>query len=68
MSLFETCQMTPILVDGKDVMPEVNAVLSKIERFSKANDLKHIMAIGIGGSQLGPEYLAEALILMRNRE
>ena len=26
----------PILVDGKDVMPEVNAVLSKIRTFSKA--------------------------------
>ncbi len=65
-------QNKPILVDGKDVMPEVNAILSKIERFS--NDIhscklstvhckpfKHIMAIGIGGSQLGPEYLAEAL-------
>lgn len=54
-------QNDPILVDGKDVMSEVNSVLSKIERFTKANDLKHIMAIGIGGSQLGPEYLAEAL-------
>jgi glucose-6-phosphate isomerase len=52
---------SPILVDNKDVMPEVNAVLAKIEKFTKTNKLKHIMAVGIGGSQLGPEYLAEAL-------
>jgi glucose-6-phosphate isomerase len=61
----------PIMVDGKDVMPEVNAVLSKIESFSQevlsgkrtgvtGKRFRNILAIGIGGSYLGPEYLAES--------
>ena len=61
----------PILVDGRDVMPEVKAVLQKIKDFSEqvvdgkrtgftGKRFKNIVAIGIGGSYLGPEYLAEA--------
>jgi len=61
----------PILVDGKDVMPEVNGVLNKIKKFSEeihegkmlgvnGKRFANILAIGIGGSYLGPEYLAEA--------
>jgi len=61
----------PILVDGRDVMPEIKAVLQKIKDFSSkihsgeirgitGKPLKNIVAIGIGGSYLGPEYLAEA--------
>ncbi len=60
-----------IKVDGKDVMPEVNTVLKKIEIFSDEihsgkklgateKKIKNIVSIGIGGSYLGPEYLAEA--------
>lgn len=61
-----------IEVDGKDVMVEVKEVLDQIERFSKevlsgkrkgitGKKIKNIVAVGIGGSYLGPEYLAVAL-------
>jgi glucose-6-phosphate isomerase len=61
----------PVHVDGRDVMPEVNHVLEKIEQFSRkvhngewtgftGKRLRNVISIGIGGSQLGPEYLAEA--------
>ena len=63
---------TPVCVDGKDVMPEINAVLEKMERFS--NDLRggkwrgatgkkitDVVNIGIGGSDLGPKMVCEAL-------
>ncbi len=60
-----------ILVDGKDVIPDVHSVLAKIEKFTKeihdgtkrgatGKKLKNILAIGIGGSYLGPECLALA--------
>lgn len=40
--------------------PEVKEVLAKIKAFAGQNILNNIVAIGIGGSYLGPEYLAEA--------
>ncbi|MDR0723676.1 MAG: glucose-6-phosphate isomerase, partial [Endomicrobium sp.] len=62
----------PVYVDGKDVMPQINAVLSKMEKFS--NDLRNgkwtgftgkkitdVVNIGIGGSDLGPKMVCEAL-------
>lgn len=63
---------TPILVDGKDVMPEVNAVLAKMEKFSNAiisgewkgytgKEITDVVNIGIGGSDLGPVMVTEAL-------
>jgi glucose-6-phosphate isomerase len=62
----------PIFVDGKDVMPEVNLVLKKMRSFSEAvrsGDWKgysgkvitDIVNIGIGGSDLGPKMVCEAL-------
>jgi glucose-6-phosphate isomerase len=62
----------PILVDGKDVMPEVNAVLAKMRVFSEAvrsgrwkgytdKPITDIVNIGIGGSDLGPKMVCEAL-------
>jgi glucose-6-phosphate isomerase len=62
----------PILVDGKDVMPEVNAVLAKMRAFSEAvrsgawkgytgKPITDIVNIGIGGSDLGPKMVCEAL-------
>ena len=62
----------PIYVDGKDVMPDVNAVLAKIKSFSEAvrlgkfvghtgKKLTNIVNIGIGGSDLGPKMAVEAL-------
>ncbi|RZK91930.1 MAG: glucose-6-phosphate isomerase, partial [Pedobacter sp.] len=63
---------TPILVDGKDVMPEVNSVLAKMEKFSNAiisgdwkgytgKEITDVVNIGIGGSDLGPVMVTEAL-------
>jgi glucose-6-phosphate isomerase len=40
--------------------PEVKEVLEKVKKFSAQNKFNNIVAIGIGGSYLGPEYLAEA--------
>jgi glucose-6-phosphate isomerase len=62
----------PILVDGKDVMPEVNAVLAKMRGFTErirtgswrghtAKAITDIVNIGIGGSDLGPVMVTEAL-------
>ena len=56
---------TPILVDGKDVMPEVNGVLDKLKPFVESvrsgawkgftgKPITHVVNIGIGGSDLGP--------------
>ena len=63
---------TPVVVDGKDVMPDVNAVLDKIQTFSQkiisgewkgytAKRITDIVNIGIGGSDLGPVMVTEAL-------
>jgi glucose-6-phosphate isomerase len=63
---------TPILVDGKDVMPDVNGVLEKMKDFSgkvrsgawkgyTGKEIKDIVNIGIGGSDLGPVMVTEAL-------
>ncbi len=62
----------PILVDGKDVMPDVRAVLAKMRAFSDGiragtfrghtgKSITHIVNIGIGGSDLGPVMVTEAL-------
>lgn len=63
---------TPILVDGKDVMPDVNEVLEKMKIFSGKvisgtwkgytnKSITDIVNIGIGGSDLGPVMVTEAL-------
>jgi glucose-6-phosphate isomerase len=63
---------TPILVDGQDVMPEVNAVLERMRAFSRrvrsgewtghtGKRIRNIVNIGIGGSDLGPVMAYEAL-------
>ena len=62
----------PILVAGRDVMPGVNAVLAKMRAFSdrvRSGDWKgytdqaitDIVNIGIGGSDLGPKMVCQAL-------
>ncbi|MGE0588332.1 MAG: glucose-6-phosphate isomerase [Cyclobacteriaceae bacterium] len=62
----------PVLVDGKDVMPDVNKVLGQMERFSdelrsgawkgfSGKSITDIVNIGIGGSDLGPYMVCEAL-------
>lgn len=63
---------TPILVDGQDVMPEVNAVLARIADFSEqvrsgewrgftGQPITDVVNIGIGGSNLGPKMVCTAL-------
>src|ERR1700744_2419799 len=67
----------PILVDGKDVMPEVNAVLAHMRQFSEAirsgswkgytgKAITDVVNIGIGGSDLGPVMATEALKAYKN--
>ena len=62
----------PILVDGQDVMPEVNAVLQRMRDFSRrvrsgewkghtGKRIRNIVNLGIGGSDLGPVMAYEAL-------
>ena len=63
---------TPILADGKDVMPEINAVLAKMKTFTEkvrtgewkgfsGKAITDVVNIGIGGSDLGPYMVTEAL-------
>ena len=62
----------PVIVDGNDVMPAVNAVLNKMQDFSTrmisgdwrgytGAKISDIVNIGIGGSDLGPVMVTEAL-------
>jgi len=62
----------PIMVDGKDVMPDVNRVLEQMRGFTEAvrsgtwkgntgKPITDIVNIGIGGSDLGPVMVTEAL-------
>ncbi len=62
----------PIYVDGKDVMPDINKVLSKMRSFSDrvrsgewkgytGKAITDIVNIGIGGSSLGPKMVSSAL-------
>ena len=62
----------PVYSDGKDVMPDVKKVLRKMKKFSEdihdgkhrgytGKRIKYIVNIGIGGSDLGPLMVTEAL-------
>ncbi|MDQ6992153.1 MAG: glucose-6-phosphate isomerase [Mariprofundus sp.] len=62
----------PVMVEGKDVMPDVNRVLSRMREFTEAvrsgewlgstgKAITDIVNIGIGGSDLGPVMVTEAL-------
>lgn len=68
---------TPVLVDGKDVMPEVNAVIAKMKDFCQriisgewkgytGKAITDVINIGIGGSDLGPYMVTEALRPYKN--
>ena len=63
---------SPIFVDGADVMPLVNGVLARMKVFSKAvrngewlgysgKTITDVVNIGVGGSDLGPKMVCEAL-------
>ena len=64
--------VNPVIVDGKDVMPEVKAVFHQMKEFSAkllsgewkgytGKQITDIVNIGIGGSDLGPVMVTEAL-------
>ncbi len=68
---------TPVMVDGKDVMPEVNTVLAKMKDFCRniisgewkgytGKSITDVVNIGIGGSDLGPYMVTEALRPYKN--
>ena len=61
-----------VLVDGKDVMPQINEVLEQMKAFSEkvisgewkgfsGKEITDVVNIGIGGSDLGPVMVTEAL-------
>ena len=61
-----------VYVDGADVMPEIKTVLEKMKKFSNrvrsgewlgftGKKIRHVVNIGIGGSDLGPVMITEAL-------
>ncbi|MGD9887713.1 MAG: glucose-6-phosphate isomerase [Halothiobacillaceae bacterium] len=63
---------SPIFVDGEDVMPLINGVLARMKAFSKAvrsgewlgysgKAITDVVNIGVGGSDLGPKMVCEAL-------
>lgn len=63
---------SPILVDGKDVMPDINETLARIKAFTESvrsgewkgqtgKSITSVINIGIGGSDLGPVMVTEAL-------
>lgn len=69
----------PVLVDGQDVMPGVNAVLEKMAGFADllrsglwkgftGLPIRNLVNIGIGGSDLGPVMAFEALKPFAQRE
>ncbi|NHB93508.1 glucose-6-phosphate isomerase [Photorhabdus cinerea] len=67
----------PVIVDGEDVMQQVNAVLVKMKEFSErvingewkgytGKEITDVVNIGIGGSDLGPYMVTEALKPYKN--
>ena len=68
---------TPVMFNGVDVMPEVNKVLAQMKTFSEAvisgnwkgytgKAITDVVNIGIGGSDLGPVMVTEALKAYKN--
>ncbi len=62
----------PVLVDGEDVMPKVNAVIERMGTFAEqvrsgewrgytGERITDVVNIGIGGSDLGPQMVVQAL-------
>lgn len=67
----------PVLVDGEDIMPEVEKSLQKMKNFSNKvitgthkgytnKAITDVVNIGIGGSDLGPRMVVEALPFYKN--
>lgn len=69
----------PVMCDGEDVMPQVRETLTKIKAFTESihtgkhtgftgKPIKKVVAIGIGGSFLGPKIVTEALKPYKHKE
>lgn len=69
---------TPVIVDGEDVMPKINKVLSQMQKFSElvisgewkgytGKAITDVVNIGIGGSDLGPLMVVEGLKYYKTR-
>jgi glucose-6-phosphate isomerase len=67
----------PVMVDGEDVMPKVNAVIEKMGAFAEqvrsgewrgysGERITDVVNIGIGGSDLGPQMAVQALAPYRH--
>ena len=67
-----------LFIDGKDIRPEIATTLSKIEAFTNKvitgawkgyseKQITDVVNIGIGGSDLGPDMVVEALQFYKNR-
>jgi len=70
-------ESTPLLVEGLDIRPEIRKVKEKIKDFSQGvitgervgfsgKKFTDIVNVGIGGSDLGPAMLADALAFYQN--
>ena len=70
-------ESSPLLVEGEDIRPEIAAVKAKIKSFSQGiisgahkgftgKAITDVVNIGIGGSDLGPAMLADALAFYQN--
>jgi glucose-6-phosphate isomerase len=68
----------PVLVEGKDIKPKIQAALRKIKSFSNkvisgkwkgytGKSITDIVNIGIGGSDLGPDMVVESLQYYKNQ-
>ncbi|MCK5725798.1 MAG: glucose-6-phosphate isomerase [Thiotrichaceae bacterium] len=66
------CSDQPLMVDGKDIMPEIRLVIDKMQVFSEkvrtgewkgftGKAVTDVINIGIGGSDLGPKMVYQAL-------
>jgi glucose-6-phosphate isomerase len=61
-SALRNLQKTPVLINGKDVMPAVAAVWSRMEALcSQWEGVTDVIHIGIGGSDFGPRLAIESL-------
>lgn len=69
---------TPVFVEGQDVMPQINAVLKHMKEFThdilsgtwkgyRGKPITDVVNIGIGGSDLGPVMVTEALKAYKTR-
>lgn len=68
-----------IMVDEKDVMPEIRRVRDQVKRFSErvhrgevtgagGKPFRHVVVVGIGGSYLGPEFASTAMAALADRD